>query len=147
MKKTNPRNCEREFDFALIVTGVPELTDEVTDALYNAGCDDATLSIQYGQLYIEFSRVGNSIQEAIFSAIRDIDAAIAPSGRTMADFRRILDFGCGCGRVLRTLKSIAPGSALYGTDIDGEAIGWLQKNYGRFGEFTVAPHRPPGAMP
>lgn len=80
-----------------------------------------------------------------FNAIGDINAAIAASGRTLPDFRRILDFGCGCGRVLRTLKSVAPGSALYGTDIDGEAIGWLQKHYGRFGEFAVAPHRPPTA--
>lgn len=80
-----------------------------------------------------------------FNAIRDIDAAIAASGKRMAEYRTILDFGCGCGRVLRALKSIAPAAALYGTDIDAEAIAWLQQNYGRYGEFAVAPHWPPTA--
>jgi SAM-dependent methyltransferase len=83
--------------------------------------------------------------ESGFNALRDIDAALAPSGRTLTGFRRILDFGCGCGRVIRTLKSIVPGAALSGTDIDPEAIVWLQKNYGRFGDFAVAPHLPPTA--
>lgn len=66
------RSCEREFDFALIVGGVPELMGDVEDALFEAGCDDCTLSVQYGQLYLEFSRSAASIQEAILSAIRDV---------------------------------------------------------------------------
>ena len=44
----------REYDFALILTGVPELTTDVEDGLFDAGCDDATLSMQYGCLYLEF---------------------------------------------------------------------------------------------
>jgi len=67
---TNP--CEPEHDFALIVDGVGELTQRVEDALFNAGCDDATLSIQYGLLYLEFSRSAKSLEEAIISAINDV---------------------------------------------------------------------------
>ena len=48
--------CDREYDFALIVGGVSELTPTVEDALFQAGCDDATVSMQHGRLYIEFSR-------------------------------------------------------------------------------------------
>lgn len=66
---------QREHDFALIVEGVPELSDRVQDALFEAGCDDATLSIQYGLLYIEFSRSAPSIKDAIVSAVRDVTAA------------------------------------------------------------------------
>ena len=33
---------DREYDFALILTGVPELTTDVEDGLFQAGCDDAT---------------------------------------------------------------------------------------------------------
>jgi hypothetical protein len=40
----------REYDFALILTGVPELSTAVEDGLFQAGCDDATLSMQYGSL-------------------------------------------------------------------------------------------------
>ncbi len=70
---TEPR--EQEFDFALIVSGVDELTGEVEDALFGAGCDDATLSMQYGRLYLEFSRSAPSLREAIVSAIRDVHHA------------------------------------------------------------------------
>ena len=66
---------EREYDFALVMDGVAELTTEVEDALFEAGCDDATFSIQYGRLYAEFSRAAASLKDAIFSAIRDIRAA------------------------------------------------------------------------
>lgn len=46
-------SCETEYDFALIVSGVVELTPAIEDALFEAGCDDATVSKQYGRLYID----------------------------------------------------------------------------------------------
>lgn len=64
--------AEREHDFALIVSGVDALTGGVEDALFGAGCDDATLSMRYGMLYLEFSRVAPGLKDAILSAIRDI---------------------------------------------------------------------------
>jgi len=69
------QTCKREYDFALILTGVQELTSEVEDALFEAGCDDATLSIQYGFLYMEFSRTAPSLKDAILGAIRDVRKA------------------------------------------------------------------------
>ena len=70
--------CQQEYDFALIVGGVTELTPRVEDALFNAGCDDATLSIQYGLLFMEFSRSAGSIKEAIISAIGDVQRSGLP---------------------------------------------------------------------
>jgi hypothetical protein len=64
-----------EFDFALVIDGVPELTTAVEDALFTAGCDDATFSIQYGHLYAEFSRTGERLEDVILSAINDIQKA------------------------------------------------------------------------
>ena len=76
----NSGNCEREFEFALIVGGVPELNDAIMDALSDAGCNDATVSMQYGLLYLEFGRTANSLQDAIISAIRNVlDAGIGAS--------------------------------------------------------------------
>jgi SAM-dependent methyltransferase len=52
---------------------------------------------------------------------------------------RILDFGCGCARVLPLLRLIAPRSVLYGSDIDGEAIAWCNEAYRgevRWGHFS-----------
>lgn len=81
--------------------------------------------------------------ESGYQICRDIDAALAPAGKSLGDFRRILDFGCGSGRVARALKSLHPAAEISGTDIDEEAIDWLCAHYGRFGSFAAAPHRPP----
>ncbi len=67
--------CEREYDFALVLTGITDLTDDVEDALFEAGCDDATLSIQSGRAYLTFSRRAPSVKDAILSAIRAVRKA------------------------------------------------------------------------
>jgi len=66
---------ELEYDFALVIDGVAELTTKVEDALFEAGCDDATFRIQYGRVYAEFSRAAASLKDAILSAIRDVRKA------------------------------------------------------------------------
>jgi SAM-dependent methyltransferase len=81
--------------------------------------------------------------ESGFSICDDLNAALSPVDKRLENFPRILDFGCGCGRTTRALKTLYPAAEVHGTDIDPEAIGWLQKNYAAFGEFRVAPHRPP----
>src|SRR5579862_3766320 len=65
----------KEYDFALVMDGVPELTTKVEDALYDAGCDDATFSIQHSRLYGEFSRKASSLVDAILTAIHDVRKA------------------------------------------------------------------------
>jgi hypothetical protein len=64
-----------EYDFALVINGVSELTAGVENALFEAGCDDATFSIHHGRLYAEFSRTGASLEDAILSAIQDVRKA------------------------------------------------------------------------
>lgn len=70
MKKS--KEVRREFDFALVSGGVAELSPATADALFEAGCDDATISLRHGLLYAEFSRAGRSLKDAILSAIRDL---------------------------------------------------------------------------
>jgi SAM-dependent methyltransferase len=45
-----------------------------------------------------------------------------------ASFERILDWGCGAGRITRHLAKVVDASRVHGCDIDGEAIGWAQQN-------------------
>ena len=85
--------------------------------------------------------------ESGYELCRELDEALVPAGRSLADFRRILDFGCGSGRATRALKTLHPGAEVCGTDIDEEAIAWLAWNYPKYGSFTVAPHRPPTSYP
>ena len=70
-----------EYRFRLILSGPfsAELTNEelldATDALRAAGCDDATVSVHAKGLELEFDRHHQSLQEAIASAIRDVERA------------------------------------------------------------------------
>ena len=72
---TEQQTADREFDFALILSGPTELTDDMADALFAAGCDDATPSVCYGRVWMEFSRAAPSYKDAVISAIRDVRKA------------------------------------------------------------------------
>ena len=42
--------------------------------------------------------------------------------------KRVLDFGCGAGRILRHLPSRAPGAEIWGCDIDRRSVEWLERS-------------------
>lgn len=63
---------EAEHEFTLILDGISELTPEVMNALFEAGCDDATVSRQDGVIAMDFDRSGPSRNAAIISAVADI---------------------------------------------------------------------------
>jgi len=67
--------CEAEYDFTLLFDGVSEITDDIERSLFEAGCDDATLSMRSGRLYLTFSRRAQSMKDAIASAMNDVRKA------------------------------------------------------------------------
>ena len=79
MKKSSApmRNghCQREHDFAPILEGIGDLTDDVMNRLFDAGCDDATFSMRYGLVFAEFSRPAESYRAAVLSAIQNVRGA------------------------------------------------------------------------
>lgn len=76
----------------------------------------------------------------------DIEKTLSAYGARLEDFTAALDFGCGCGCTLRAFKDRPEGLALYGTDIDGEAIGWCGKNL-EFASFSNNGEYPPLPYP
>jgi hypothetical protein len=68
----DPHTGETEHDFVLVLSGISTLTSDVEDALFEAGCDDATLSVRSGRVYLTFSRLGASIKDAILTAIQNV---------------------------------------------------------------------------
>ena len=59
-------------NFTLIVDG-PDLQDDaLIDALFEAGCDDATVGRTQGIQYLDFGREAISLVEAIRSAVADV---------------------------------------------------------------------------
>jgi SAM-dependent methyltransferase len=71
--------------------------------------------------------------------------AFEDSGHVFSDGQKVLEFGCGGGRILRHFASYHPGLDLYGVDIDYGAINWCQENL-PFATFTVGETDPPLAM-
>jgi hypothetical protein len=67
--------CEHEHDFILVLDGITEITRTIEDALFQAGCDDATISSRSGRVFLSFTRGSPSLLDAILSAIRDVEAA------------------------------------------------------------------------
>jgi hypothetical protein len=72
----NPKETRksREHAFTLVLEGVKDLTAAQTDALYEAECDDATIVVREGRVYLEFDREAPSLKDAILSAIRDVQS-------------------------------------------------------------------------
>jgi ubiquinone/menaquinone biosynthesis C-methylase UbiE len=62
--------------------------------------------------------------------------------RDLASVRRLLDWGCGCGRVAVHLIHKLPGVEIYGTDIDAVAVQWCDEHI-RPGHFAVSGTHPP----
>jgi SAM-dependent methyltransferase len=67
-----------------------------------------------------FLSLGRDMFQAIVTMLREDDAPAE-------EMQRILEFGCGCGRVLRYWRGIA-GPAIFGTDYNPRMIEWCRRN-------------------
>ena len=68
---------------------------------------------------------------------------IKNSGKDIASFQKILEFGCGCGRVIRHLHDADAAYELYGTDVDEKEINWCRKNLNKICHFETNSYLPP----
>jgi SAM-dependent methyltransferase len=75
---------------------------------------------------------GHANAAAFLQGGRDIADAIRvildARGVKLADLGSILDFGCGCGRILRHWSGLPKSVAIYGTDYNKKAIAWCARN-------------------
>jgi 2-polyprenyl-3-methyl-5-hydroxy-6-metoxy-1,4-benzoquinol methylase len=74
-------------------------------------------------------RVAGTVDAAWFLesgrlAEESIRAALERAGAPLGSLKSILDFGCGCGRVLRRWHDL--GARVYGSDLSGPAIEWCR---------------------
>ena len=58
--------------------------------------------------------------------------------------KSMLDWGCGCGRIIGFFLKFSGIPRIYGCDIDAEAIAWCQNNL-KPAEFSAVPPHPPTA--
>ena len=66
-----------------------------------------------------FAELGKSARQSVIESL--------PGGWTF-DGKRVLDFGCGAGRVLRWFTAEAERCEFLACEIDAASVAWLEKN-------------------
>ncbi len=64
-----------KYEFTLLLRGPLELTEEIADELFEAGCSDGTPGTCDGVFSINFHRDADSLERAIRSAIEHVNSA------------------------------------------------------------------------
>jgi hypothetical protein len=73
---TKPRSeAMQVYSFDVILKNVSEMTDDLADCLFAAGCDDGTPASSGGISWVHFDREASSLEEAIRSAVGQVQAA------------------------------------------------------------------------
>jgi hypothetical protein len=62
------------YQFTLVLDAA-ELTEDLADRLFQSGCDDGSPGQSNGIVTVDFDREASSLEDAIRSAIADVNAA------------------------------------------------------------------------
>lgn len=65
----------KTYEFDVFLKGIAEINDDQADALFAAGCDDGTPACSNELAWVHFDREANSLEEAIRSAIAQVQSA------------------------------------------------------------------------
>jgi trans-aconitate methyltransferase len=112
---------------------------------------EAPLRIPIPPSEIRYRIVSEEISEEQFlrsgeGCAGDILKALSAAGIDSGKLENILDFGCGCSRVLRFMLPRLPQARFHGCDIDDVGIDWSRENLPGV-EFSLVPHVPPASLP
>lgn len=80
----------KPHEFTVVTGGVDELSDELIDAIYEAGCDDGLLCHGNGGFKIDSAREAESLEAAVRSAIADVQTAGLKVHRVETDDFRVV---------------------------------------------------------
>ncbi len=72
--------------------------------------------------------------------VDDMAAIMEKNHRPLSDFRAVLDFGCGCGRLIRQVKK-RTAAQLSGSDYNGLLVNWCKEHlpFAQFSKNELAP--------
>lgn len=118
------------FNFTLTLSGVTCETPGLEDALYQHGCDDALICAYGSSVYLVFDREAKTLDEAIASAVENIESA-------------------GVGAIVQSVDSALVGlSDIAGmTDLSRQAIAMLKDGTRGGGDFPCPIQRISGQSP
>ena len=90
--------------------------------------------------------VGSAGEHALregFVFYRVVRDAMQRYGRPLTSSTRVLDFGCGWGRMLRFFLREVSARNLHGVDVDPEMVSLCRTQFGPLASFDVVPPTPP----
>src|SRR5688572_26033733 len=95
------------------------------------------------QEYVRYTTSDDSLDQFLLSGLEvsimlDL-ASRRHFGRGLEDAKRVLDFGCGCGRIIRMIQ---PKGEFYGCDVHAGLIEYCQRTYPH-GKFYANQLMPP----
>ena len=70
----------KTYDFDVVLKDVSEISDDQADVLFAAGCDDGTPASCNGTAWIHFDREASSLEEAIGTAVAQVQSAAQLAG-------------------------------------------------------------------
>ena len=62
----------KTYTFVLVLANVDEMTDDVLNAIYGSGVDDAMIRSEGPVVMVDFDREGETLGLAIDSAVKDV---------------------------------------------------------------------------
>ncbi|CCG88452.1 hypothetical protein [Erwinia piriflorinigrans] len=118
------------YNFTLTLSGVTYETEGLEDALYESGCDDALICAYGNSVYVEFDREADSLDEAISSAVENIESA-------------------GIGAIVESIDSALVGLSDIAeiTEMSRQAIAMLKDGTRGSGDFPCPLQRIKGQSP
>ena len=75
----------KTYEFNVVLKDTTDVTDDQADALFAAGCEDGTPASSNGIAWVHFDRQAPSLEEAIRSAVGQIQAAGFATARVEID--------------------------------------------------------------
>ena len=79
-----------KYDFTVVLKDAPELTVELADRLFAAGCEDGSPGMCAGITSIDFHRSAPTLEDAIRSAVANIASAGCVVARVEIDAQSLV---------------------------------------------------------
>jgi hypothetical protein len=83
----------KTYEFDVVLKEVTELTDDQADRLFAAGCDDGTPTGCDGVAWIHFDRQAPSLEEAIATAVAQVQTAGLLESKVALDADPVVSLG------------------------------------------------------
>jgi SAM-dependent methyltransferase len=115
------------------------------DYYYPARGNEPPLPDEARRIRVAGNPSGDVFRLEGFTTLRKIEHVLNGLGTGLHVARRILDWGCGCGRMTRYIPRFTS-AQVTGVDIDADNLAWCRQHL-PFGEFRRVPLRPPTTLP